>query len=240
MALMLHDNLLILIIIAVVGLLALIGSHIISQREQQARKQAARVKWLGQQAEHGINALGILRACGCKPEIIERIETQVAARLGEMAALTPDNPLLTTLNGQKQNADRATSAAAALNSDRAIKRASIYINYARELLADMAQTNSLSPALAKSYAQELHWLNVSIIATAHLSQGQKSIGLQDKPAALSHLKHAKAVLTRAMVPQQFKQERLAQIQTLLDSLEPRPQRPDGTLADNLDAYFKDN
>ncbi len=237
---MLYDNLIILIVIAVVGLLALVGSHVISQREQQARQKAARVKWLGQQAEHGISALGVLRACSCKPEIIERIETQVAALISEMASLTPDNPLLSTLNNQKQNADRATAAAAALNSDRAIKRASIFINYARELLTEMAQNNSLPPALAKSYAQELHWLNVSIIATAHLSQGQKSIAQQDKPAALSHLKHAKAVLTRAMVPQQFKQERLSQIQALLDSLEPRPQRSDGTLADNLEAYFKDN
>ncbi|MCP8689272.1 DNA topoisomerase I [Marinobacterium sedimentorum] len=240
MALMLHDNIIILIIIAVVGLLALIGSHIISQRELHARRQTARVKWLGQQAEHGINALGILRACSCKPEIVERIEAHVAALISEMADLTPDNPLLSTLTSQKQHADRSTAAAAALNSDRAIKRASIFINYARDLLAEMAQNNSLSPALAKSYAQELHWLNVSIIATAHLTQGQKSLGLQDKPAALSHLKHAKAVLTRAMVPQQFKQERLTQIQTLLDSLEPRPQRSDGTLADNLDAYFKDH
>ncbi len=237
---MLHDNIIILITIAVVGLLALIGSHIISQREQHAREQAARAKWLGQQAEHGINALGILRACSCKPEIIERIETHVEGLISEMAALTPDNPLLSTLSSQKQNAKRSTAAAATLNSDRAIKRASIFINYARELLTEMVQNNSVSPALAKNYAQELHWLNVSMIATAHLTQGQKSLGTQDKPVALSHLKHAKAVLTRAMVPQQLKQERLTQIQSLLDSLEPRPQRSDGTLADTIDAYFKDH
>jgi hypothetical protein len=240
MAIMLHDNIIILIIIAVVGLLALIGSHIINQRERHAHKQATRVQWLGQQAEHGISTLGILHACNCKPEIIERIETHVAGLISEMASLTPNNPLLSTLNNQKQSAERNTPTAAALHSDRAIKRASIYINYARELLTEMAQDNKLPPTLAKNYIQELHWLSVSIIATAHLTQGQKSLGTQDKPAALSHLKHAKAVLTRAMVPQHLKQERLSQIQTLLESLEPSPQRSGGPLADNLEDYFKEH
>jgi hypothetical protein len=239
MALMLQDNIFILLLIAAVGLAALLVSHLISQRELQARKKTRRLAWLAQQLDHGIHALGILRACGCKPDIIERLDTQVQKLMGEMTTLAPESTQLNALNAQKQIADRATAASTPLNSDRAIKRASIYINHARQLLSDMADEHSLSAALAQSYSQELHWLNVSIIATAHLNQGQKSLNNQDKPAALSHLKHAKAVLTRAMVPQKFKQERLNQIQTLLDSLEPKPQRSGGTLADNLDDYFKD-
>ncbi len=237
---MLQDNILIIILIAGVGLAALVTSHVISRREQQAKAQADRLKWLQQQAEHSFNALSILRACGCKPDIIDRIDAHALTLISEMTALAPDSQLLAAINNQKLNADRATAASTPLNSDRAIKRASIYINFARQLLRDMAQDNKLSSGLANNYAQELHWLNVSIIATAHLNQGQKALSSEDKPAALSHLKHAKAVLTRAMIPQAFKQERLAQIQSLLDSLEPKPQRSNGTLADNLDTYFKDH
>ncbi|MFC6673566.1 DNA topoisomerase I [Marinobacterium aestuariivivens] len=237
---MLQDNLSFIILIAVVGLAALLTSHIISSREKDAKARAERLKWLQQQAEHSLNALMVMRAAGCKAEIVDRIDAHAQTLIEEIGVLAPDSELLGSIGNLKASADRATASSVPMNSDRAIKRASIYIKFASQLLEEMAKANQLSGQLASSYAQDLHWLNVSIIATAHLAQGQKSLSLEDRPAALSHLKHAKAVLTRAMVPQQLKQDRLQQIQSLLDSLEPRPERSrGGILADDLEGYFRD-
>ncbi|NVK41312.1 MAG: DNA topoisomerase I [Oceanospirillaceae bacterium] len=236
---MLQDNLTYIILIAVVGLAALLTSHVISSREKDASARAERLKWLLQQSEHCFNALMIMRAAGCKSEIVERVDAHAQTLLDEMEVLAPGSDALSSARTLKASADRATASSVPMNSDRAIKRASIYIRFASRLLEEMAKADKLSSQLAASYAQELHWLNVSIVATAHLAQGQKSLSAEDRPAALSHLKHAKAVLTRAMVPQQLKQDRLQQIQSLLDSLEPRQPRPRGTLADDLDGYFRD-
>lgn len=236
---MLQDNLTFIILIAVVGLVALLTSHVISTREKDAKARAERLAWLRQQTDHGLNALMVMRAASCKAEIVDRIDAQVQTLIDEMEVLAPDSEALSAVRNLKSSADRATASSVPMNSDRAIKRASIYIRFARDLLQEMAKANQISHPLAAAYAQDLHWLNVSIVATAHLAQGQKSLSADDRPAALSHLKHAKAVLTRAMVPQQLKQERLQQIQSLLDTLEPRPKRARGTLADDLEGYFRD-
>ncbi|GGO75865.1 hypothetical protein GCM10011348_01670 [Marinobacterium nitratireducens] len=233
---MLQDNLTYIILIAVVGLVALLTSHVISNREKDASARRERLRWLQQQAEHCCNALMVMRAAGCKSEIIDRIDAHTQTLIDEMEVLAPDSETLQTTRNLKAGADRATPSSVPLNSDRAIKRASIYIRFAGRLLEELAKARQISSQLAAAYAQDLHWLNVSIVATAHLAQGQKSLSAEDRPAALSHLKHAKAVLTRAMVPQQLKQDRLQQIQSLLDSLEPRPQRSAGTLADEVDKY----
>lgn len=237
---MLQDNLGYIILIAVVGLAALIASYAISAREQQTRARSDRLVWLQQQVEHTTTALSVLRAAGGTPEIIEQIDAHLVRLIEEIGVLAPGSERLAAANAQKAEADRATPSSVPMNSDRAIKRASIYINFARQLLDSMAKAGTLSDSLAHAYGQDLHWLNVSIIASAHLAQGQKSLSADDRPAALAHLKHAKAVLTRAMVPQRIKQSRLQQIQSLLDTLEPRPTRTGGALADNLDEYFRDN
>lgn len=236
---MLQENLSFIILIAVVGLVALITSHVISSREKNAEARNERLKWLQKQAEHCLNALMVMRAAGCKAEIVDRIDAHAQTLIEEIGVLAPGSELLGSISNLKASADRATSSSVPMNSDRAIRRASIYIKFASQLLEELAKAGKLNKSLAASYAQELHWLNVSIVATAHLAQGQRSLSAEDRPAALSHLKHAKAVLMRAMVPQHLKQDRLQQIQSLLDTLEPRQQRSQGTLADNLEGYFRD-
>lgn|SRR5690554_4117612 len=233
------DNLYLLILIAGVGILALAINHVLTSREQQAQARRERLNWLQTQAEHTLHALAILREAGCRQDIVDKLNQHAMALIEEISLLAPDSELMNEISQLKESSDRSRPDKSGFNSDRAIKRAQIYINFAEKLILQMAKGGKMTAQLARTYQAELYWLNVSLVVDAHRQQATRLLESGDKPAALSHLKHAKAVLVRATVPQPQKQPYLDSLQAEIDSIQPRRNRDSSALAESLDEYLSE-
>lgn len=235
---MLQDNLIYIVIIALIGAIALGISHFISQREHNAIVKNDRLNWLRKQSFYTLDAIATLKAAGCKPEILEKLNQHAMLQIEEISILAPDSDLMTQVNNQKETADRTAAGQGVFNSDKDLKRFQIYINFTEKLLGKMLKKGKLSPVLAENYGQELYWLNISIVADAHIYQAKQLLLQDDKLLALSHLKHAKAVIVRAMVPQQKKQPKLDLIQPQINAIQPRKNNHGGALEESLDDFLK--
>lgn len=231
---MLNDNIFYVAIIAVVGLIALTVNFVITTREQQEEAKDKRLTWLKGQAEHILQALAVLREADCKPEIIHKINEHATSLLEEVALLAPDSELFQNLSQQKDTADKAYADPSAFDSDRSLKRAQIYINFAEKLVLQLARGNKITLTLARSYQQELYWLRITVVADAHVSQGDRFKQAEDLMTAVSHYRHAKALLVRANIPHHNKKERLDKVEALIESIQPRRPKSQGTLADSMD------
>ncbi len=231
---MFNDNIIYVVLIAVVGLIAITVNFVITTREQQEDAKDKRLTWLKGQAEHILQAIAVLREANCKPEIIQKINEHATSLLEEVAMLAPDSELFQALSQQKDTADKAFASAEVFDSDRSLKRAQIYINFAEKLVLQLARGGKVTPALARSYQQELYWLRITVVADAHLSQGDKFKNAEDLMTAVSHYRHAKALLVRANIPMQNKKPRLEKVEQLIESIQPKRARSQGTLADSLD------
>lgn len=236
---MLSDNLLYLLLIAALGLGALVINHLLTTREQMRESRGKRLKWLKEQAEHTLNSLAILKEINCRTDIIDRLNQHALALIEEIAVLAPDSELMTEISKVKDSTDRTRPRQDAPKSDREVKKAQIYITFAEKLIIDMADKGKMTAHLARAYQQELYWLNICMVADAHNYQAQQLIEGKDSIGALSHLKHAKALLLKAMVPQRQKQERLRQVQSLIDQIQPKRDYGPGRLAESVDAYLSD-
>ncbi len=56
-----------------------------------------------------------------------------------------------------------------LTSDRAIKRAQIYIKSAEKLMIELANARRITMQLAQSYKQKLYWLSLTVVADGHIN-----------------------------------------------------------------------
>ncbi|MGB0467441.1 MAG: DNA topoisomerase I [Pontibacterium sp.] len=231
---MLQDNLLFVILIAIVGIVAMVVNNYISTKEQHAQAKEQRLIWLKQQCESVFLALRILREIDCNAEIIEKINVHVMAMYDEIALLAPESDLLVHITQLKEDADQALPAGHLLDSDRAVKRVQIYIGFAEKLILQMAHAGRISPALAKNYRLNLYLLKVSIVADAHLQQGHQYLADGDKNTALSHFKHAKAILLKANISHQEKMNRLEKVNHEIYNIQPKRNKSQGTLADSID------
>lgn len=236
---MLRDNLVFIILIAVVGVAALLINYFINLRENQQESRSSRLRWLKEQAEHTLNALAILKEADCREDITDKLNQHALALIEEIGVLAPDSELMTDVSRMKETSDRARPTQGAFDSDRAVKRAQIYITFAEKLLIDMANRGKMTPQLAINYQQDLYWLNLSLVADAHLAHSAKLEQGGDKIGALSHLKHAKAILVRAKVTQRQKQPKLDQVQAIIDRIQPPKDFGPGKLAAALDDYLKE-
>ncbi|MBA4501921.1 DNA topoisomerase I [Marinobacterium marinum] len=237
---MLGDNLYLVILLAGVGILALVVNYILTTREQQSEARRERLNWLQTQAEHTLSALAILKETGCRQDIVDKLNQHAMALIEEISLLAPDSELMTQVGDLKETSDRSRPDRTRFNSDRAVKRAQIYINFAEKLIIQMAKAGKMTGQLARTYQQELYWLNVSLVADAHQHQATRLMDMGDKHTALSHLKHAKAVLVRAGVPQRQKQPKLDELQVSIDRIQPKRDWGAGALADSLDDYLNDS
>lgn len=232
-----EENLIYLLIIALIGSIAVSVSYFITRRETNARNVSNRLQWLGKQTLHCLEAISMLKAAGCMPELLDRLNHHALRYIEEISTLAPDSDLMTQVNAQKETADRMTQGQRGFTSDRDLKRFQIYVNYTENLLKDMVEKNELPYALGSSYAKELYWLNIRVVANAHVSQANQLLTENDKLTALSHYKHAKAVLVRAMVPPKQKQPLIDEIQPRILELEPKKIYRGGALEDSLDNYL---
>jgi len=231
---MLQDNLLYVILICVVGILAITVNYLISTREQQAEAKDNRLKWLKQQCETVFSALRVLREVDCNPEIIDKLNVHAMALYDELAMLAPDSDLLASMTQLKETADQALPAEHLLDSDRALKRVQIYVNFVEKLILQMAYAGKVSPALAKSYRRDLHLLKITVVADAHIHQGSNLLVQGDKNTALSHFKHAKAILLKGTISHHDRVERLERVNHEIEKIQPRRNHGRGTLADSID------
>ncbi|WP_286237731.1 DNA topoisomerase I [Neptuniibacter halophilus] len=231
---MLNDNLFYVVLIAVVGLIALTVNFVITTREQQEEAKDKRLTWLKGQAEHILQAIAVLREADCKAEIVHKINEHATSLLEEVAMLAPDSELFNSLSQQKDTADKAYPDPEVFDSDKALKRAQIYINFAEKLVIQLARGGKITLTLARSYQQELYWLRITIVADAHISQGERFQNSDDLMTALSHYRHAKALLVRANIPHHNKKPRLDKIEALIQAIEPKRARSQGTLSDSMD------
>ena len=229
-----NDNLIYVFLIAVVGLVALIVNFIITTREQQEDAKDKRLTWLQGQAEHIFQALAVLREADCKQEIIHKINEHATSLLEEVAMLAPESELFQSLSQQKEAADKAHSSPHVFDSDKALKRAQIYINFAEKLVLQLAQGRKITLTLARSYQQELYWLRTTVVADAHIAQGEKFLRADDQMTALSHYRHAKALLVRATIPNHNKKSRLDQVNGAIEKIQPKRAKSQGTLAASMD------
>lgn len=237
---MLGDNLYLVILIATVGILALVVNYIITTRERDSEARRERLDWLKTQAEHTLHALAILKEGGCRQDIIDKLNQHAMALIEEINLLAPDSELMGQISALKETSDRSRQDRSRFNSDRAVKRAQIYINFAEKLIVQMAKAGKMTGQLARTYQQELYWLNVSLVADAHQHQAQRLLEAGDQHTALSHLRHAKAVLVRATVPQRQKQPKLDELQAAIDRIQPKRNWGAGALAESLDDYLNES
>ncbi|MBS98580.1 MAG: DNA topoisomerase I [Oceanospirillaceae bacterium] len=234
---MLSDNLIYVLLIAGVGLAALAVNYVVTTREAHNKFRSERLKWLRQQSEHTLNALAILKEVGCRADIVDKLNQHAMSLIEEISALAPDSDLMAEIARNKESTDRIQKRNQGLESDRAVRRAQIYLNYAEKLLLEMGNKGRLTPQLARSYQQELYWLNVSMVTEAHMTQAERLLKSGEKHGALAHYKHAKAVLVRATVPQQQKKPLQDRLQAEIDKLQPRRDYGAGALADSIDDYL---
>jgi polyhydroxyalkanoate synthesis regulator phasin len=233
----LNDNILYVVLIAVVGLIALTVNFIITTREQQEEAKEKRLTWLKGQAEHILQAVAVLREANCKPDIINKINEHATSLLEEVAMLAPDSELFHSLSKQKDTADQAYASADVFDSDKSLKRAQIYINFAEKLVLQLAKGGKITLTLARSYQQELYWLRITVVADAHIAQGEKFLGSEDSMTAVSHFRHAKALLVRANIPHHNKKSRLDIVNAQIEKIQPKRQKSKGTLADSMDRFL---
>ena len=232
-----NDNILYVVLIAVVGLIALTVNFIITTREQQEDAKEKRLTWLKGQAEHILQAIAVLREANCKPDIINKINEHATSLLEEVAMLAPDSELFHSLSKQKDTADQAYASADVFDSDKSLKRAQIYINFAEKLVLQLAKGGKITLTLARSYQQELYWLRITVVADAHIAQGEKYLGSEDPMTAVSHFRHAKALLVRANIPHHNKKSRLDMVNAQIEKIQPKRQKSKGTLADSMDRFL---
>lgn len=218
---MYNDNFIYVVILIAVLLAALGLNAFIDFRNDLNKKRRERLKWLSEQSSHTLNALSILKQAGCRADIVEKLDQHAMSLIEEMIALSPK------LNMGAPDPNEAASAVApqSLTSDRAIKRAQIYIKFAEKLMIEMARGGRITMQLAQSYKQELYWLSVTVVADGHINQAKTLEASGASLPALSHLKHAKAVVVRAMVSADLKQSRLQALQADINRLEAIAQPP---------------
>lgn len=231
---MLQDNLLYVILISIVGIIAITINYIISAREQQNEAKQNRLTWLKHQGETVFAALRVLREVDCNPDIIEKLNVHAMAMYDEIAMLAPDSDLLASMTQLKEIADQALPADHLLDSDRTLKRIQIYINFVDKLVVQMAIGGKITPALAKTYRRELHLLKVTVVADAHIQQGANLLMQDDKNTALSHFKHAKAILLKGSIAHQDRKDRLERVNHEIEQIQPKRNTGRGTLADSID------
>lgn len=231
------DNIMYVVLLAVVGVIALTANYILSTREQQHKAKEERLKFLSVQAEHTIQALGILREADCKADIVNKIDEHVMSLIEEVGMLAPDSPLYADLTGQKNAADSTMPDESLFASDKALKRAQIYINFAEKLLLQMARHGKLTMTLARSYQQELYRMKVSVVVGAHMAQGIRYKDREEPLVALSHFKHAKALLVGSALPAVQKKERLAELQTLITEVEPKRNKLSSQLSNDMERFW---
>lgn len=218
---MYNDNFIYVVILIAVLLAALGLNAFIDFRNDLNKKRRERLKWLSEQSSHTLNALSILKQAGCRADIVEKLDQHAMSLIEEMIALSPK------LNMGAPDPNEAASAVEpqSLTSDRAIKRAQIYIKFAEKLMIEMARGGRITMQLAQSYKQELYWLSVTVVADGHINQAKTLEASGASLPALSHLKHAKAVVVRAMVSADLKQSRLQALQADINRLEAIAQPP---------------
>lgn len=235
---MLQDNMLYVMLLGVVAVIALTANYILTTKEEQNKRKQERLKYLSAQAEHIIQAVSVLREANCKPDIVEKIDEHLMSLIDEVGMLAPDSPLYADLNQQKSAADNAIATSDIFSSDKSLKRAQIYINFAEKLSLQMARGGKITTSLARNYQQELYWLKVNVVVSAHISQGVRFRDQKDTLTAHTHFKHAKALLIGATLPQHNKKERLAELQVMIDEVEPRRVEQKHTqLDDDYDKFW---
>lgn len=214
------ENITYILIIVCVGVLAISLNYFITNRELDKNNKEERLTWLNEQATRTIEAMKSLKQAGCKPEIIEKLNQHVTLQIEEISTLAPDSDIMNQINQKKEITDNTRASTEHLGNDRELKRIQIYITYTERLIRQMVKNRSINMKLGKSYMSELYWLNIRNVVDAHRTQAQRVIDNNDNLTALSHLKHAKAIIFRAQVAQSLKQDRLDDIQRLITLIEP--------------------
>ncbi|MDO6563471.1 DNA topoisomerase I [Amphritea sp. 1_MG-2023] len=231
---MLQDNLIFLFSLIAVGFVALLVNNFFSTREQQHEYRQKRLKELNKKSAEALESLAVLREANCRTEITDALSGFVVSMIEEISALAPESELLQDIGAQKENTDRITAVPGGFNNDRALKKAQIHIQHAEKMCIEMAQLNKLSVARAKQFQHDLYWLHVCVFADAHINQGNDYLARGDKLVAMSHYKHAKAMVARANVPQKQKQDYIEKIRDLLNRARPSSAMATGNLAASID------
>ncbi len=222
------ENIVYLIVIICVGVLAISLNYFITNREQDTSDRQERLTWLNEQATRTLEAMKALKEANCKPEIIEKLNQHVTLQIEEISTLAPDSDIMTQINQKKEITDGTIASENHLSNDRELKRIQIYITYTERLVKQMVKNRSINMKLGKSYMSELYWLNIRNVVDAHRTQAERVTESSDNLTALSHLKHAKAIMFRAQVSQALKQDRLDDIQQKIEKLEPKKTKPEYT------------
>ena len=236
---MLQDNLIFLFSLIAVGFIALLVNYFISTREQQQEYRGKRLKELRKQSDDALTTLAVLREANCRHEITDALSSYIIGMIEEIALLAPGSDLLQEISAQKEGADRTSPVPGSFSNDRALKRAQIHIQHAEKLCIEMAKKGKLNIARAKQFQQDLYWLHVCVFADAHIEQGDYYLDRDDKLVAMSHYKHAKAIIARTSVPQKQKQDYVDKIRELLNKARPSSAMAAGNLAASLEELKKE-
>ena len=231
---MLQDNLMFVILIAIVGVGALTVNYIITSKELHSEAVESRLAWLKQQCELIFTALKVLKEIGTNPELTERINNHVMAMYDEVSMLAPDSELLAHLTDLREACDKALPTEDAVISDKAVKTAQVYLAFAEKLVIQLAKGGRLNVELAKSFRKDIHFQKIAIVVDAHLVQAKSHLEQDDKITALTHFKHAKAILMKANAPRAWKASRLDKTNAAIEALQPKRAAPSTRLVDSID------
>ncbi|GGK82957.1 DNA topoisomerase I [Amphritea balenae] len=230
---MLQDNLILIFSLLAIGLIALLVNYFISSREQRHEYRTKRLKELRKKSDEALVTLTILKEANCRNEISDTLSSYIVSMIEEITSLAPGSDLLADISAQKETVDRAAPMPGGFTNDRALKKAQIHIQHAEKLLVEMTRLGKLSVIKAKQYQQDLYWLHVCVFADAHIEQGNHYLSRDEKLIAMSHYKHAKAIIARTNVPQKKKQDYIDKIRALLNKARPSSAMAAGNLAASL-------
>lgn len=220
---MLQDNLIILLTVATIGFIAICINHFIASREQREEARIKRLRELRRKSELALNTITVLREASCRKEIIDKLSLFVTHMIEEISRLAPDSDLLAEISNLKDTNDNTQVAPGNFSSDKALKRAQLFISHAEQIFVEMAKMRMLTPTQVRHYQHDLYWLHVCVFADAHIQQGNDYLEQEDHLIALSHFKHAKAIITKTSVPQKKKKDRLEKLDKFITAARNPPE-----------------
>lgn len=221
---MANSNTLLLIICLLLILVTTLGvNYFFHQKEQERLRRRQLAKQLRREIEQTLDALLILKNRTGPAGIRELLSDYSTELIGRLRALNPKSDIMQQLQSQKEGG--LGDGGGSLNNANTIQRTQAGIRNAIKTLATLQQRGKLTPLTFGEYRHELLWLHCQVETDAYIEQAKRFAATKKTALAMSHLKHAKITVTKAVTRDPRKQEKINEINQLYDEVNPYKKTP---------------
>lgn len=216
---MANSNSLLLIICLLLILVTTLGvNYFFHQKEQERLRRRQLAKQLQREIQQTLDALLILKNRAGPAGIQALLRDYSTELIGRLRNLNPQSDIMQQLQSQKEGG--AADSAGSLGSASAIAQTQAGIRNAIKTLTTLQQHGKLTPLTFGEYRNELLWLHCQVETDAYIEQAKRFAALKKTALAMSHLKHAKITVTKAVTRDPRKQEKLNEIKKMYDEVNP--------------------